>query len=96
MEEMISQKIDDALSRRKDRLRQMVLKEDPFTLEIMATPLPKILYVAPYSVMCQSFLLTLRREVKDWEDTLAPWPIRAFDELSRNFVACFLSSKKRG
>ncbi|KAL2458152.1 Uncharacterized protein Adt_46053 [Abeliophyllum distichum] len=41
MEEMMARKIDDALSKRKDRRRQMVLEEDPFAPEIMAVPLLK-------------------------------------------------------
>ncbi|KAL2554714.1 uncharacterized protein Fot_08333 [Forsythia ovata] len=43
MEEMMAQKIDDALSKRKDRRRQMVLEEDPFAPEIMAVPCQKVL-----------------------------------------------------
>lgn len=41
MQEMMAQKIDDALSNRKDRLKQVVLEESPFVLEIMMVPLPK-------------------------------------------------------
>lgn len=41
MDEMMAWKIDNALSKRKDKLRQMVLEEDPFTPEIMAVSLPK-------------------------------------------------------
>ncbi|XP_022880800.1 uncharacterized protein LOC111398077 [Olea europaea var. sylvestris] len=122
MEEIMSQKIDDALSKRKDRRRQMVLEEDPFAPEIMAVPLPKSfkqpmieaydgvtdpldhlrtfvdlmrLYAAPDAVMCRSFPPTLRREARDWVATLAPLSIKSLDELSRSFVAYFLSSKRK-
>lgn len=39
---MMSQKIDDALSKENDRRWQMVLEEDPFAPEIMAIPQPKV------------------------------------------------------
>ncbi|KAL2471626.1 Retrotrans gag domain-containing protein [Abeliophyllum distichum] len=38
---MMAQKIDDILSKKKDRRRQMVLVEYPFAPEIMAVLLPK-------------------------------------------------------
>ncbi|KAL2542725.1 Uncharacterized protein Adt_03703 [Abeliophyllum distichum] len=38
---MLTQKIESALTKRKDKRRQMVLEEDPFSLEIVAVPLPK-------------------------------------------------------
>jgi len=41
MEGMMAQKIDDALTKMKDRRRQMVLDEDPFVPKIMAVPLLK-------------------------------------------------------
>ncbi|XP_022883099.1 uncharacterized protein LOC111399839 [Olea europaea var. sylvestris] len=122
MEEIMAQKIDDALSKRKDKRRHMVLEEDPFAPEIMAIPLPKgfkqplieaydgvtdplehlrtfidlmRLYAAPDAVMCRSSPLPLRREARDWIATLAPRSIKMFDELSKSFVAYFLSSKRK-
>ncbi|XP_022864838.1 uncharacterized protein LOC111384748 [Olea europaea var. sylvestris] len=53
------------------------------------------LYAAPDAVMCWSFPPTLRREARDWVATLAPRSIKIFDELSRSFVAYFLSSKRK-
>ncbi|KAL2524978.1 hypothetical protein Adt_10032 [Abeliophyllum distichum] len=41
LDEMLTQKIESALTKRKDKRRQMVLEEDPFAPEIMAVPLPK-------------------------------------------------------
>lgn len=38
IEEMITHKIDDALSKRNDRRRKMVLEEDPLVLEIIVVP----------------------------------------------------------
>ncbi|XP_022875682.1 uncharacterized protein LOC111394142 [Olea europaea var. sylvestris] len=121
MDEIMTQKIDDVISKRKDKRRQMVLKDDPFAPKIMAVPLlkgfkqPMIeaydgvtdpldhlqtfvdlmrLYAAPDAVMCRSFSPTLRREARDWVTTLAPRS-KTFDELSRSFVAYFLSSKRK-
>ncbi|XP_022891892.1 uncharacterized protein LOC111406746 [Olea europaea var. sylvestris] len=118
----MTQKIDDVLTRRKDRRRQIVLEEDSFAPEIIAVPLPKgfkqpmievydgvtdlldhlctfvdlmRLYVATDAVMCRSFSPTLRREARDWVATLAPRSIKTFDELSRSFVAYFMSSKRK-
>ncbi|XP_022843354.1 uncharacterized protein LOC111366905 [Olea europaea var. sylvestris] len=53
------------------------------------------LYAALDAVMCRSFSPTLRREARDWVATLVPRSIRTFDELSRSFVAYFLSSKRK-
>lgn len=36
MEKIMTQKIDDALSKMNDKCRQMVLEEDPFAPEILA------------------------------------------------------------
>ncbi|XP_022855997.1 uncharacterized protein LOC111377174 [Olea europaea var. sylvestris] len=122
MEEIMAQKIDDALSKRKDRQTQMVLEEDLFAPKIIAVPLPKgfkqpmieaydgvtnpldhlrtfvdlmRLYAAPDTVMCRSFPSTLKGKARDWIATLAPRSIKTFDELSRSFVAYFLSSKRK-
>ncbi|CAI9759472.1 unnamed protein product [Fraxinus pennsylvanica] len=122
IEEMMTQKIDDALTKRKDRRRQMVFEEDPFVHDIMSGPLPKgfkqpiieaydgvtdpldhlrtfvdlmRLYVALDVVMCRSFPPTLRREARDWVATLVPRSIKTFHELSRSFVAYFMSSKRK-
>ncbi|XP_022897449.1 uncharacterized protein LOC111411120 [Olea europaea var. sylvestris] len=53
------------------------------------------LYAAPDAVMCRSFPPTLRREARDWVATLSPRSIKSFDELSKSFVAYFLSNKKK-
>ncbi|XP_022860635.1 uncharacterized protein LOC111381125 [Olea europaea var. sylvestris] len=122
LERIMTKKINDAISKRKDKHRQMVLEEDPFAPEIMVVPLSKgfkqpmieaydgvtdlldhlrtfvdlmRLYAAPDVVMCRSFPPTLRREAKDWVAILVPRSIRTFDELSRSFVAYFLSSKRK-
>lgn len=50
---------------------------------------------SPNVVMCRSFSPMLRREARDWITTFAFRSIRNFDELSRSFVAYFLSSKKK-
>ncbi|KAL2466252.1 Uncharacterized protein Adt_42103 [Abeliophyllum distichum] len=41
LDEMLTKKIESALTKRKDKRRQIVLGEDPFAPEIMAVPLPK-------------------------------------------------------
>lgn len=41
MEEIMIEKIDDALSRKNDIRKQMVLEENSFVPEIMAVPLPR-------------------------------------------------------
>lgn len=41
MEEIMTQKIDDASFERKDKHGQMVLEENLFAPEIMMVPLPK-------------------------------------------------------
>ncbi|KAL2479322.1 Uncharacterized protein Adt_32288 [Abeliophyllum distichum] len=41
LDEMLTQKIESSLTKRKDKRRQMVLEDDPFAPEIMAVPLPK-------------------------------------------------------
>ncbi|CAI9753656.1 unnamed protein product [Fraxinus pennsylvanica] len=51
------------------------------------------LYAVLDIVMCRSFSPTLRREARDWVATLAPRSIKTFDELSRSFVAYFMSRK---
>ncbi|XP_022899298.1 uncharacterized protein LOC111412593 [Olea europaea var. sylvestris] len=53
------------------------------------------LYATPDAVMCRSFPSTLRKEAKDWVATLAPRSIKMFYELSRSFVAYFLSNKRK-
>jgi len=53
------------------------------------------LYVASDVVMCRSIPLTLMRKARDWVATLAPKSIKTFDELSKSFVAYFMSSKKK-
>lgn len=50
-------------------------------------------YVAPDVVRCQSFLSTLRREVREWVATLALRSIKTFDKLSKGFVAYYLVAK---
>lgn len=41
IKEMMTQKIDNTLSRRNDRCKQMVLEKGPFAPKIIAVPLPK-------------------------------------------------------
>ncbi|XP_022888976.1 uncharacterized protein LOC111404395 [Olea europaea var. sylvestris] len=53
------------------------------------------LYAAPDAVMCWSFPSMQRREVRDQVATLAPRSIRTFNELSKSFVAYFMSSKRK-
>lgn len=50
------QKIDDALSNRKGRLKQIVLEESPFVLEIMTTPLPKCFKHPMIEAMSESYI----------------------------------------
>ncbi|KAL2491856.1 Retrotrans gag domain-containing protein [Abeliophyllum distichum] len=41
LEEMMGRKIAEALSNKSSRQQSMVLEEDPFSLEVMAVPLPR-------------------------------------------------------
>ncbi|KAL2492670.1 Uncharacterized protein Adt_28298 [Abeliophyllum distichum] len=41
LEELMDRKIAEALSNKSNRQQSMVLKEDPFSIEIMAVPLPR-------------------------------------------------------
>ncbi|KAL2471315.1 Uncharacterized protein Adt_39451 [Abeliophyllum distichum] len=41
LDEMLTQKIESSLTKRKDKRRQMILEEDLFAHEIMVVPLPK-------------------------------------------------------
>ncbi|KAL2527119.1 Retrotransposon gag protein [Abeliophyllum distichum] len=88
---MLTQKIESALTKRKDKRRQMVLEEDPFAPEIMAVPLPKGFKQS----MIESYdgvtdpLDHLRTFVDMMRLYAAP------DALSQSFVAYFLSSKRK-
>ncbi|KAL2539042.1 Uncharacterized protein Adt_00020 [Abeliophyllum distichum] len=41
LEELMDRKIAEALSNKSSRQQSMVLEEDPFSIEIMAVPLPR-------------------------------------------------------
>ncbi|KAL2470739.1 Uncharacterized protein Adt_38875 [Abeliophyllum distichum] len=41
LEEMMGRKIAEAMSNKSSRQQSMVLEEDPFSLEVMAIPLPR-------------------------------------------------------
>ncbi|KAL2487197.1 S-locus glycoprotein [Abeliophyllum distichum] len=41
LEDLISRKIAEAMSKKNSRQQSMVLEEDPFSLEVMAVPLPR-------------------------------------------------------
>ncbi|KAL2531688.1 Uncharacterized protein Adt_05039 [Abeliophyllum distichum] len=41
LEDMMGRKIAEAMSKRNSRQQSMVLEEDPFSIEVMAVPLPR-------------------------------------------------------
>lgn len=73
MEEMMVQKIEDALLRRKDRRKQMVLEEDLFALKIIEVPIPK------------SFKQSMREMYDEVMNSLDP--LQTFVDLMRLYAA---------
>ncbi|KAL2534441.1 Retrotransposon gag protein [Abeliophyllum distichum] len=96
LEEMMGHKIAKAISNKSSRQQSIVLKEDPFSLEVMAVPLPRDFKQPKMEKYDGSSDLVdhLRREARDWVATLPPKSICIFDDFSKSFAAHFSSSKR--
>ncbi|KAL2513264.1 Uncharacterized protein Adt_18864 [Abeliophyllum distichum] len=96
-ENILNEKVDEAIARRKNRGRPISIKEDPFIEELMSVPLPSkfkelsgdfdeqlipsIIYELfktvrlhgwPDAIACRAFPMTLRKDAREWFDTLSP------------------------
>ncbi|KAL2519402.1 Retrotrans gag domain-containing protein [Abeliophyllum distichum] len=97
-ESILNDKVEEAISRRKNRVRPISIREDPFTEEVMAVPLPPKfkeptgefdgtgdpidhirtfqdrvrLHNWPDAIACRAFPMTLRKDAREWFDTLPP------------------------
>ncbi|KAL2534635.1 Retrotrans gag domain-containing protein [Abeliophyllum distichum] len=109
LEDMMDHKIVETMSKKSCRKQSIVLKEDPFSLKVMAVPLPRDfeqskmekafidlmrLRATLDAIMCRTFLPTLRWEARDWVATLSPKSIRTFDDFSKSFAEYFANSKR--
>ncbi|KAL2517652.1 Retrotrans gag domain-containing protein [Abeliophyllum distichum] len=93
---ILNDKVEEAIAKRKGRVRLISIKEDPFTEDVMTAPLsPKFkepteefdgtgdlidhirtfqdrvrLHDRPDAIACRAFPMTLRKDAKEWFDTL--------------------------
>ncbi|KAL2532113.1 Retrotrans gag domain-containing protein [Abeliophyllum distichum] len=97
-ESILNDKVEEAIARRKSRGRPISIKEDPFTEDVMTSPLPPKfkeptgefdgtgdhidhirtfkdrvrLHGWPDAIACRAFSMILRKDAREWVDTLPP------------------------
>ncbi|KAL2531805.1 Retrotrans gag domain-containing protein [Abeliophyllum distichum] len=117
-ESILNEKVEEAIARRKNRVRPISIKEDPFTEDVMIVPLPAKfkeptgefdgtgdpidhirmfldrvrLHGWPDAIACRAFPMTLRKDAREWFDTLPPRSISSFADFANKFAICFSSS----
>ncbi|KAL2453075.1 Uncharacterized protein Adt_45812 [Abeliophyllum distichum] len=120
-ESILNDKVEEAIARRKSRVRPISIKEDPFTEEVMVVPLPPKfkeptgefdgtgdpidhiwmfqdrvrLHGWPDAIACRAFPMTLRKDGREWFDTLPPRSISSFADFANKFAICFSSSARK-
>ncbi|KAL2457520.1 Uncharacterized protein Adt_46337 [Abeliophyllum distichum] len=114
-ENILNEKVDEAIARRKNRGQPISIKEDPFTEDVMNAALPPKfkepigdfdsttdpidnlrlfqdrvrLHSWPDAIACRAFPMTLRKDDREWFDTLPPQSISPFSDFSNKFAICF-------
>ncbi|KAL2474572.1 Uncharacterized protein Adt_35308 [Abeliophyllum distichum] len=120
-ESILNEKVEEAIARRKNRVRPISIKEDPFTEDVMIVPLPPKfkeptgefdgtgdpidhirmfqdrvrLHGWPDAIACRAFPMTLRKDAREWFDTLPPRSISTFADFANKFAICFSSSVRK-
>ncbi|KAL2512316.1 Uncharacterized protein Adt_17916 [Abeliophyllum distichum] len=120
-ESIFNDKVEEAIARRKSRVRPISIKEDPFTEDVMTAPLPPKfkeptrefdgtgdpidhirtfqdrvrLHGWPDAIACRAFSITLRKDAREWFDTLPPRSISSFADFTNKFAICFSSSARK-
>ncbi|KAL2456886.1 Uncharacterized protein Adt_00516 [Abeliophyllum distichum] len=120
-ESILNDKVEEAIARRKSRVRPISIKEDPFTEDVMTAPLlPKFkeptgefdgtgdpidhirifqdrvrLHGWSDVITCRAFSMTLRKDAKEWFDTLPPRSISSFADFVNKFAIYFSSSARK-
>ncbi|KAL2543456.1 Uncharacterized protein Adt_04434 [Abeliophyllum distichum] len=120
-ESILNEKVEEAIARRKNRVRPISIKEDPFTEDVMIVPLPAKfkeptgefdgtgdpidhirmfqdrvrLHGWPDAIACRAFPMTLRKDAREWFDTLPPRSISSFADFANKFAICFSSSAQK-
>ncbi|KAL2461914.1 Uncharacterized protein Adt_45334 [Abeliophyllum distichum] len=121
VEVLPSETVEEAIARRKNRVRPISIKEDPFTEDVMIVPLPPKfkeptgefdgtgdpidhirmfqdrvrLHGWPDAIACRAFPMTLRKDAREWFDTLPPRSISSFADFANKFAICFSSSARK-
>ncbi|KAL2480353.1 Uncharacterized protein Adt_33319 [Abeliophyllum distichum] len=120
-ESILNDKVEEAIAQRKNRVRPISIKEDPFTEDVMIVPLPPKfkeptgefdctgdpidhirmfqdwvrLHGWPDAIACRAFPMTLRKDAREWFDTLPPRSISTFTDFANKFAICFSSSARK-
>ncbi|KAL2457876.1 Uncharacterized protein Adt_46171 [Abeliophyllum distichum] len=122
-ENILNEKVDEAIARRKNIGQPISIKEDPFTEDVMNAALPPKfkepmgdfdsttdlidnlrlfqdrvrlrLHSWPDAIACEAFPITLRKDAREWFDTLPPQSISSFSDFSNKFAICFSSSTRK-
>ncbi|KAL2468623.1 uncharacterized protein Fot_50199 [Forsythia ovata] len=69
-ESLLNQKVEEAITRRKNKGRPISIKEEPFTEEVMAIPLPSKFYEPTYGFDGTTYLIVCFR-LHGWPDAIA-------------------------
>ncbi|KAL2456264.1 Retrotrans gag domain-containing protein [Abeliophyllum distichum] len=120
-ENILNEKVDEAITQRKNRRRPISIKGDPFTEEVMnvalllkskepmgdfdgtTDPIDHLrlfqdrvrLHGWPDAIDCRAFPMTLRKDAREWFDTLPPRSILSFLDFTNKFAICFSSSARK-
>ncbi|KAL2505506.1 Uncharacterized protein Adt_21127 [Abeliophyllum distichum] len=120
-ESILNDKVEEVIARRKNKVRPISIKEDPFTEDVMIVPLPPKfkeptgefdgtddpidhirmfqdrvgLHGWPDAIACRVFPMTLRKDAREWFDTLPLRSISTFVDFVNKFAICFSSSTRK-